>query len=420
MNLRSQHNVVVVGGGTAGLAAAVAAGRSGAQTLLIERYGFLGGSMTAGLVNPFMPFNAGEEQIVHGIFQEIIDRLARMDGYDKKTRAFDPEIMKVVADEMVQEAGVELLLHTCVIDVIMHGNEIFGVEVHNKSGRQLVSGKVFVDATGDGDVAVMAGAPYEKGRKQDGLMQPMTLVFRMAGVDVSRVPPRKEINRLFLEAKAAGIVNIPRENVLYFSTTHKGELHFNSTRVLKADGTNVEDLTRAEIEARRQMVELAKFFKERVPGFENAYLSRSGAEIGVRETRRIIGEYVMTGQDIIEARKFKDVIARGSYWIDMHNPVGQGQEDNPYAKKCPPPGESYDIPYRCLVPKKVENLLVAGRCISTTREAQAAIRIMPTVVAIGEAAGTAAALAAKHGVYPRKLDVSLLQHVLRERGANLG
>jgi len=413
--IKSEHDVIVAGGGTAGAAAAVAAARNGADTILIERYGFLGGTMTAGLVNPFMTFHANGEQIIEGIFQEIIDRLKSMNGYDERTGAFDAEIMKLVLDQMVEEAGVKLMLHTCVIDSIMQKNVIRGVEIYNKFGKQAILGKVVVDATGDGDVAVMAGAPYEKGRRRDGLTQPMTLNFRMGGVDLERMPPRDEINKLFKEAKNRGEISIPREKVLWFSTIRKGEIHFNTTRVIKVDGTNVDDLTYAEMKARREMLELIKFLKERVPGFENAYLLMSGVQIGVRETRRIIGEYVLTEEDILKARKFEDVIARGSYPIDIHNPAGEGT-----VIKRPPPGEAYDIPYRCLVPKNVDNLLVAGRCISATHEAQAAIRVIPIVVAIGQAAGTAAALAAKLEVSPRDLDVSLLQKTLWEQGANLG
>lgn len=322
MIIGSEHDVIVAGGGTAGVAAAVAAARNGADTILIERYGFLGGTMTAGLVNPFMTFHADGEQIIEGIFQEIIDRLRGMNGYDERTRAFDVEVMKLILDQMVREAGVKLMLHTCVIDVLMQGNIIRGVEVHNKSGKQIVLGKVVVDATGDGDVAVIAGAPYEKGRRKDGLTQPMTLNFRMGGVDLERMPPRDEINRLFREAKARGEISILRENVLWFPTT----------RIIKVDGTNAEDLTYAEIEARRQMLELIKFLKK-VPVFENAYLLMSGVQIGIRETRRIIGEYVLTGEDILKARKFEDVIARGhiqsTYIIRLARE--QSSRDRPWA-----------------------------------------------------------------------------------------
>jgi len=228
------------------------------------------------------------------------------------------------------------------------------------------------------------------------------------------MPPRDQINMLFEEAKVKGEISIPRENVLYFPTTRKGEIHFNTTRVIMVDGTKAKDLTYAEVEARRQMVELVKFLREKVPGFKNAYLLTSGVQIGVRETRRIIGEYILTGSDIIRARKFKDSIARGSYPIDIHNPTGEGT-----VIKRLPPGEFYDIPYRCLVPKKVDNLLVAGRCISSTHEAQAAVRVMPIVVAIGQAAGTAAALAVKLNVYPRKINVSSLQETLKKQGVIL-
>jgi hypothetical protein len=297
----------------------------------------------------------------------------------------------------------------------MDENIIRGVLVHNKSGIQTILGKVIVDATGDGDVAVMAGAPYEKGRKEDGLTQPMTLNFRMGGVDIERMPSREKINRLYKEAKVRGEITIPREDVLWFLTTRRGEIHFNTTRIIKVDGTRAEDLTRAEVEARRQMVELVKFLRAKVPGFENAYISSSGTQIGVRESRRIIGEYVITGEDIMEARKFEDVIARGSYPIDIHSPTGEGTTNPPM-----PPGLSYDIPYRSLVPKNIDNLLIAGRCISSTHEGQSAIRVIPIVVAIGQAAGVAASLSAKLNIPPRKLDISLLQKTLREQGANLG
>jgi hypothetical protein len=196
--------------------------------------------------------------------------------------------------------------------------------------------------------------------------------------------PRRLIGFLRRQKKR-GEISIPGENTLWFPTTRKGEIHFNTTRVIRVDGTKAEDLTFAEVEARRQMMELIDFLKKNVPGFENAYLLMSAPQIGVRETRRIIGEYVMTGEDILKARKFVDVVARGSYPINIHNPTGEGT-----VIKSPPPGSSYDIPYRSLVPKNVENLLVAGRCISTTHEAQAAIRVIPIVVAIGQAAALSA------------------------------
>ena len=405
---------MVVGGGTAGVAAAVASARNGVDTLLVETYGFLGGTMTAGLVNTFMTHYAGGKQIIHGVFQEMLDRLEGLDGYDRETGAFDVEAMKLACDQMVKEASVKVLFHTCAIDALVEEKDVRGLEIYSKSGRQVVLGKAFVDATGDGDVAVMAGAIYEKGRSGDGLTQPMTLNFRMGGVDVDRMPSKEEMNRLFREAKLKGEVTVPREDLLWFLTTRRGEIHFNTTRIVKVDGIKVEDLTYAEFEGRRQMVELEGFLKKEVPGFEEAYLLMSGVQVGVRETRRIIGEYIMTGRDVVEARKFRDSIAKGSYPIDIHNPLGEGT-----VIKAPPPGEFYEIPYRCLIPRKVENLLVAGRCISTTHEAQAAVRVIPIAVAIGQAAGTAAAMSVKYGVCPRTLDVHMLRETLKKQGANL-
>ena len=400
----SEYDVVVAGGGTAGVAAAIAAARNGADTLLIEKYGFLGGTMTAGLVNPFMTFHAGNRQIIKGIFQEIIDHLKDMGGYDEKTKASENQAMTLVLDQMVKEAGVRLLLHTYVTDVILTKmNKVRGVEIYNKSGRQVVLGKVTVDATGDGDVAVMAGAPYEKGRKEDGLMQPMTLNFDLAGVDEEKMPSREEINRAYKEAKERGEITCPREDVLWFYTVRRGIIHFNTTRVVMVDGTKVEDLTRAEIEGRRQMFEIVDWLKRTFKAFKNAYIVRSGVQIGVRETRRIIGEYVLTAEDILKARKFPDPICRGNYPIDIHNPKGEGT-----ILKFPPPGDYYEIPYRCIVPLKVDNLLIGSRCISATHEAYSAVRIMPIVMAIGQAAGTAAGLTGLFGYF---LGASLLGNI---------
>ncbi|MCX6375647.1 MAG: FAD-dependent oxidoreductase [Armatimonadetes bacterium] len=409
--------VLVAGGGPGGLAAAVAAARNGADTLLVERYGFLGGMATAGLVNPYMTYWAGEEQIIHGVHQEIIDRLTELGAYGKGSRtAFDPEAFKYVADRMCEDAGVRVLLHSFVTDVVVSKSEIAQVEIAGKSGKRTLDAKVVVDATGDADVAFLAGAQCEKGRSSDGLMQPMTLNFRVCNVDVDRMPPRgDEFNALFERAKSEGRLHCPRESVLLFLTTRAGEIHFNQTRITQADGTSSEDLTRAEIEGRRQAWEFVEFLRRDVPGFEKAEMLVSGPQVGIRESRRVIGEYVLTEEDVLGARKFPDVIARGSYSIDIHSPTGAGT-----VIKRLQPGESYDIPYRCLVPLGIENLLIAGRPISATHEAHSSLRIMPICFAIGQAAGTAAALCVKKRTTPRKLDVPLLQKTLRTQGANLG
>lgn len=404
------------GGGPGGIAAAVAAARNGADTMLVERYGFLGGMATAGLVNPFMPWHAGKEQIINGIFQEILDRLRAKGGLSRDRESiFDPEIMKVVADDICLESGVKLLLHSFVSGATVEGPRIASVTVTNKPDGRDITAEIFIDATGDADLAYMAGVPCSVGRESDGLAQPMTLNFRMAGVDTARVPPREVINDLYAKARQEGRINCPRENVLMFNTTRSGEIHFNTTRVTRADGTNAADLTRAEIEARRQVHQLVEFLKRGVPGFENAFLQMTGTQIGVRESRRIVGEYVMTVEDVLEGRKFDDCIARGSYPVDIHNPDGAGTVIRHLR-----PGESYDIPYRSIVPLKIDNLLVAGRPISTTHEAHSSTRIMPICFAVGEAAGTAAALCVRQKTVPRSLDVGVLQAVLAAQGANLG
>lgn len=409
-------DVLVAGGGPGGFAAAIAAARNGADTLLIERYGFLGGMATMGLVNPFMTFWAGQEQIVEGILQELVDRLTALGAYGKGSRtAFDPEAYKHVCDLMAVESGVRLLFHTTLTDASAEGQSIASVEIANKSGKSLVEAKVYIDGTGDADLAYLAGAQCEKGRDEDGLTQPVTLNFRVCNVDPDRIPSRDERNRLYDVAKAEGRLDCPRENILMFYTTRAGEMHFNQTRVTGIDGTSAEDLTRAELEARRQMWQFLEFLRRDMAGFENAEISQSGPQIGIRESRRVIGDHVLTEDEVLEARKFEDGVARGSYDVDIHNPTGAGT-----VIKRLNPGESYDIPYRCLTPLGLDNLLIAGRPISATHEAHSSLRIMPICMAIGQAAGTAAALSARDGVAPRRLDVSLLRSTLRSQGANLG
>ena len=364
-------------------------------------------------------FDAGVSPGFEGLFQQIIDRLDAAGGWshrqDEWARdAFDPEIMKLVTQDMVEEAGVRLRLHTMVVDARSDNGHVQRVLLASKSGFERAEATIFIDATGDGDLAARAGVPYEQGRPEDGLSQPMTLMFRMSGVDEERIPSREEINALYDQAKGAGKIDNLRENVLWFYTTRRGEIHFNTTRVVKRDGTNAEDLTSAELQARRQVEQMVRFLTEDVPGFEDAYLATTATQIGVRESRRIMGEYVMTGEDVLEARKFPDGIARGCYDIDIHNPAGAGT-----VIKSLPPGESYDIPYRCLCPHGFENLLVAGRPISATHEAHSSVRIMGIAAAVGEAAGVAAAMSVDEDKSISKIDVTALRQRLLARGANL-
>lgn len=410
---KKAFDVVVCGGGPGGIAAALGAARAGAETLLIERYGFLGGGATAMLVNPWMTFKAGERQIIFGVLQELIERLQSMGayGHPRSAHAFDPEALKVVAENLCREASVSLLYHTFLTGTRVENGRIAAVQVANKAGLSEYTAEVYVDSTGDGDLAWMAGSAVEKGREEDGLSQPMTLNFRVANVDIDRMPSREEINQKYNAAKERGEIDCPRENVLFFYATQAGVIHFNTTRVVMKDATDPWELTEAEIEARRQTWQIVAFLKREVAGFADAYLQMTAPQIGVRESRRVMGQYVMTAEDCLTARKFADCIARGSYPVDIHNPVGEGT-----VIKRVPPGEWYEIPYRCLLPLKIRNLLIGSRCVSATHEAHSAIRVQPIVIAMGQAAGAAAGLCVRHGLEPRALDVPMLQKELVLQG----
>jgi len=416
-------DVVVVGGGPAGFITAVAAARNGARTLLIERYGFLGGMATSALVGPF-GLRDRERPVVEGIPKEFLDRLEAAGGalrsYEGRWEecAFDPEVFKYIADQMVEEAGAELLLHSFACNTVVEDNKIKAVIIENKSGRQAIVGKVFVDATGDGDIAALSGVPYEKGRKEDGLFQPMTLMYRLGNVKVESIwADEKPLSEKMKEARKRG--EVPPYRVCFGSpgsTIREGEISVNTTR-LYGDGTKVEDLTRAQVQGRKDVRKLVDFWRQHAPAYSQSHLIDTAPQVGVRETRRIIGEYVLTADDILNYRKFDDVIALGNWPIDLHDPTGGTKEADIaiHLKR----DRAYQIPYRCLIPKEIDNLLVAGRCISTTREVNGSTRVMPICMALGQAAGTAAALAVRHKVSPRNLDVSILQKRLLEQGAKL-
>jgi len=419
-----EYDVIVAGGGPGGIAAAVASARLGAKTLLIERYGFLGGAGTAMMVNPWMTywahFSDGKEiQVINGVLQELVERMEAlgMYGHPKQRTAFDPEALKVVAEELCLEAGVCLLYHTFLggVRTDAAGRKVESLIVANKAGLVELKAQLFVDTTGDADLAAMAGANVEKGRSVDSLMQPMTLNFRMGGVNVDRMPERAEISRRYVEAKARGEIDCPRENVLWFYATQPDVIHFNTTRILRKDATDPWELTEAEIEGRRQVQQLVKFLTREVEGFEHAYLQTTAPQIGVRESRRVIGDYVLTADELLAACKFDDVIARGTYPVDIHNPSGEGT-----IMKHLPPGEWYDIPFRCLIPLELDNLLVGGRPVSATHEAHSAIRVQPIAMAIGQAAGAAAAICAREGRTPREVDIRSVQQALTKQGASLG
>jgi hypothetical protein len=446
--LAGEADVLVVGGGPAGLGAALGAVQTGARVILAERYGFLGGNATAALVMPLMSFHTQSptrerrgaatllptdhgpgEAVVGGVLAKLLTRLVSVGGAIPPTLAtgyvvpFDPEWFKLVALDLLDEAGVQLLFHAFASGVL-GDSAVEGVVFETKSGPLAIRAKVTVDCTGDADVAVQAGTPTEVGRA-DGLVQPMTLMFRMAEFHRAAFEAYVKENPkewrgvhglwdLVRKATAAGELKLPREDILFFATPHEGEVSVNSTRVTRVLGTDVWDLSYAEWMSRRQMRQIAEFLRRYVPGFEKAYVMQSGVNVGVRETRRIIGDYQLTADDVLSARKFDDAIARGAYPVDIHNPVGTGT-----VLKRLPPGEAYDIPLRSLMPQSAEGLVVAGRCISGTHEAHSSYRVMPIVMATGHAAGVTAALAARRNLRPRALAVKEIQHELMRQGASL-
>ncbi len=447
-----ETDVLVVGGGPSGFGAAMGAAEAGAKVLLVERYGFLGGSATAGLVLTMASYYTSSSQvppnrtsdvtlfptdhgvgepIIGGVWGKLVERLVLSGGAFAPSPQtgfmvpFDPEILKLTTLEMVNSAGVELLFHSFASGVVSDGNKLNGVVFETKSGPIVAKAKVIVDCTGDGDVAAFAGAPFEVGRSRDQMVQPMTLMFLLEGFVlegfrqfVQSHPGQwhgvQGLTTLMAQATANGELKVPRENILMFGNIHEGHVLVNSTRVLGTFGTDVWDLTRAELEGRRQVTQLTGFFRKYVPGFEKTYVAQSGITTCVRESRRIMGEYVLTAKDVLEARKFDDSIALGSYPIDLHSPTGKGT----ILKKIKP-GTAYSIPLRCLIPLKVENLLVGGRCISGTHVANASYRTMPICMATGQAAGVCAALAVEQGKFPRAVAFLDVQSELLRQGAIL-
>ncbi len=435
VKVRARVDVLVCGGGPAGIGAAIAAARAGAATLLVENLGCLGGTGSSGLMNRLGPYHDQEKMIVGGIPMEVLRRLVARNAaimprpvvWSRETNnrpeywaAFDPEALKIVLDTMTEEAKVKILFNARVAGTIVEDGRIQGVFIESKSGREAVLAKIVVDATGDGDVAAWAGAPFEKGRPQDGWTQPITVMHEVHNLDREKARRflAEQREKLIADARARG-ETIPRfitagtDNFL-----RADETYYNQDHVHGADGTNVEDISKAWLAARKTIWQEFDFVKKRVPGYENASIAQTAALLGVRETRRIMGEYLLTAEDVLESRKFPDAIARYACYVDLHR-VGRPGKESPLEQKIPKPGSSYDMPYRCLVPRKIENLLVAGRCFSATHEALASARPMPSCMAMGQAAGVAAAMCAEKGVAPRKLDTAALRKNLIGQGASL-
>jgi len=442
--------VLVVGGGPAGIGAAIGAADAGADTILVERYGFLGGNATAALVMPLMSFHTQRHRrekrgdtsllptdhgdgdpVIAGVLQRLLLRLVQSGGAIAPSLntgyvvPFDPEVFKAVALALLDEAGVRFLFHAFASDAWLRQGRVRGAIFETKSGPLLIESDVVVDCTGDADVAVRGGARYELGREEDGLVQPMTLMARIARFERAQFAAyvREHPGQwrgvhglwdLVKKATDAGELKLPRDDILFFATPHEQELSLNCTRVNRVLGTDVWDLSYAEFTARRQLREIERFLRKHVPGFAQSYVVQSGVQVGVRESRRIVGEFHLAADDILQVRKHVDVIARGTYPVDIHSPTGKGT-----VLKHLPPGEAYDIPLRCLLPQGVDGVLVAGRAISGTHEAHSSYRVMPIAMATGQGAGVCAALAAKQGVSPREVRMGEVQAELRRQGAYL-
>ena len=416
------YDVVVAGAGPAGICAAVAAARSGVNVALVERYGVLGGNLTAGYVGPILGM------VGKGTMRdEVMDLLGVPDNdmIGETGVAHDMEKAKRVLAEFGAREKIDVFLQTPIVDGILEDMSLKGLVVMTKEGMRIIEGKVTVDATGDGDVAHFAGAPVEKGR-EDGLMQPVTLEFTLEGVDeswaitcIGDVDDVKLNGERFLDycARCARQGLLPKNlaAVRLHPTVRPGQRQVNTTQYNGADATRVQDLFAAEVELRRQIEILVKFFRENLPGYEKCWCMASGDTLGVRETRRVQGEYVITAKELAAGKRFWDVVVhKAEFIVDIHNPAGAGQAEDKIQYVVP-----YDLPYRCFVPLKVENLLTAGRCISGTHRAHASYRVMSICMAMGEAAGTAAALCIKEGCTPRSLEVKKLQDVLTEKGVDL-
>lgn len=414
----NRYDLIVVGGGFAGTCAAIEAARSGVKVLLIDKYNCLGGAASNCLVFPFMKYwsnhpETNQKIILTGnIFTEIISMLDGTIYLSSDKQDFDEEALKLILNRMCIKYGVELLFNTVVTDVVVNNGKIESVKALGKSKKLELSADYFIDATGDGELSYLAGCSYQLGREEDNLCQPMTLCFRVDGINKAKWAVNLgKINTLYKEFQSKGLIKNPRENVLCFDTLHDGIVHFNTTRIVKLNPTDPFDVTKAEIEAREQVFEIFSFLKENIEGFEKSRVLSTALQIGIRESRMIKGEYTLTEQDLLSLARFDDAIAVANYDIDIHSPDGSGTSHHYFRK-----GEWYQIPYRCLLPVGTENLLVAGRCISATHEAQASFRVMPYVAELGHAAGAAVSLAVKDNTDLRSINVKELQEKLKAEG----
>lgn len=413
-----KYGVIVVGGGLSGVAAAVSAARQGAKVLLIERSGSLGGAMANSLVFPFMKFDmvkadGKRRELSSGIFAEMRRRHKELGGVSK--HGWQAEIFKIALDDMIIQAGVDVLFHNQLVGVKKQGRTVEAVEVAGKSGIREIKADFFIDASGDGDLFYYAGCDYQLGRESDGLCQPMTTCFRLTGVDTELFKKEKwPLIDIYNKLRAEGKITNPRENILEFYGLAPGVLHLNTTRVIKHNPVDDVELSRAEMIARKQVLEMYNFLLEYSKACENASIVSIADEIGVRESRKLKGVHILKSQELKDCVDFEDSIALGNYDIDVHNPEGTGTYIYSFKGE-----EYYRIPYRSLLPKEVDNLLVAGRCLSAEHLAHSAVRIMPICACMGEAAGVAAGVALNTNTNAHTLDIKAVQDILVKNGAQI-
>ncbi|NOY07486.1 MAG: FAD-dependent oxidoreductase [Spirochaetes bacterium] len=425
--IKNEVDVLVVGGGPAGFAAAVNSARLGVKTMMIEQSGAVGGVATAGLMSHWTGDTEGP------LYEELLDRSKDRSGdfkyYREKVRRWETiintEKLKTVMLEMLDEACVILQLYTFACEPIMEGNKIKGVITESKSGREAFLSRVVIDASGDGDIAAKAGVPCFKGRESDGKMQPSTLMFKVGGVDMDKAVFPGEFEDTFqvpagnLQVLGREHLPYPAGHVLLYPTTLPGIVTVNMTNCLDIDGTLTEDLTRSTLACRRQLEPIVEFLKIYVPGFENCYVINSASIIGIRETRHFKGETVITGKDILKARVFRDwIVTKAHFNFDVHNMAGAGLDETG-AQKNFPQIKKYTIPYGCFLPEKVDNLFLAGRNISGTHLAHSNFRAMPICINMGQGVGAAAALCVKENTLPRDLEVKKIQDILINQGVKV-
>jgi len=440
LHVYGEFDVVVVGGGPAGLAASVSAARHGARVLLVERYGFLGGMGTAGGVTNFAGLygrkNGEMQQVVHGVVDELLERMAALGGLNDpqdgmqgriRVQSYDISSLKCAADQMLVASGVKILFHAWAAAVVMQGPEIQALVVETKSGRLAIRATRFIDCSGDADVAHFAGVPYELGDGRGSGLYPTTM-FRVGHVDAARALPAvgdfKAINTWMAQVQHdnPGKYPFPREGAILRPQKNPSEWRANVTQIANAQGkamdaTDAQQLSEGELEGRRQISSYFRFLRDEIPGFADASIVDIAAQIGVRETRRIQGEYVLTGDDILASRKFDDAIGINAWPMELH---AEGRIDWHFPHNWDSAsGRVYnDLPWRMLVPHQVNNLLVAGRCASMTHEGQSAARVSGACFVMGQAAGTAAAKLSESQT-TADVDVRELQKFLLQDGVFL-